>query len=111
MSTRIMDFYFMSRVVSDIGDRTVFSYLIGPLQEERFLLFLKTYHQVFPLTLDEIKFLKEAYRFFILNYVIKDGRYFFHEIFASKLQKEAYETYFPSIETFDSEKIAHILGL
>ncbi|MEL6943534.1 MAG: hypothetical protein AAFO82_12760, partial [Bacteroidota bacterium] len=31
MSSRIMDFYFFSRVVSDTGDRTVFSYLIDPM--------------------------------------------------------------------------------
>lgn len=111
ISSRMLDFYFFSRVVSDIGDRTVFSYLIDPMMEERFILFLKTYHQVFPLSETEIRFLKEVYRFFILNYVIKDGRYFFHEIFASKLQKEAYETYFPSIEKFDEEKLLNALKL
>lgn len=112
ISTRIMDFYFFSRVVSDIGDRTVFSYVIGPLMEDRFLIFLKAYHAVYPLTIPEICFMKEAYRFFILNYVIKDGRYFFHEIFATKLQKEAYEIYFPSIEKgFDAEKIINALNL
>ncbi len=98
MDSRMLDFYFLSRVVSDIGDRTVFSYYIGPLMEKRFLLFLTAYHEVYPLEEKEILFLKEAYRFFILNYVIKDGRYFFHEIFASKLQKEAYDIYLPSIE-------------
>lgn len=111
MSSRMLDFYFFSRVVSDIGDRTVFSYLIDPMMEDRFILFLKAYHKTFPLTEREIRFLKEVYRFFILNYVIKDGRYFFHEIFASKLQKEAYETYFPSIENFDEEKLLKALNL
>lgn len=111
MGSRMLDFYFLSRVVSDIGDRTVFSYVIGPLMEERFLLFLKTYHQVYPLHANEIRFLKETYRFFILNYVIKDGRFFFHEIFATKLQKEAYEIYFPSIETFDADIILKELNL
>jgi Ser/Thr protein kinase RdoA (MazF antagonist) len=109
ISSRMLDFYFLSRVVSDIGDRTVFSYVIGPLMEDRFLLFLKSYHKVFPLKIEEIRFLKEAYRFFILNYVIKDGRFFFHEIFATKLQKEAYEIYFPSIESFDEDKIIEAL--
>ena len=105
-STRMMDFYFFSRVVSDIGDRTVFSYYIGPLMEDRFMLFLKYYHQTYPLSENEILFLKEAYRFFILNYVIKDGRYFFHETYATKLQKEAFDIYFPSIEKeFDVEKL------
>jgi len=98
MDSRMLDFYFLSRVVSDIGDRTVFSYYVGPLLEERFLLFLKAYHEVYPLDEKEVLFLKEAYRFFILNYVIKDGRYFFHEIFATKLQKEAYEIYLPSVD-------------
>lgn len=111
LGSRVLDFYFLSRVVSDIGDRTVFSYVIGPLMEERFLLFLKTYHRVYPLQADEIKFFKETYRFFILNYVIKDGRFFFHEIFATKLQKEAYETYLPSIEKFDAGIILKALNL
>lgn len=112
MSTRIMDFYFFSRVVSDVGDRTVFSYLINPLMEDRFLIFLKAYHAVYPLTAHEIYFMKEAYRFFILNYVVKDGRHFFHEIFATKLLKEAYEIYFPSIEKeFNADKIIKALNL
>jgi hypothetical protein len=111
MGSRVLDFYFLSRVVSDIGDKTVFSYLIGPLMEERFILFLKTYHEVYPLHADEVRFFKESYRFFILNYVIKDGRFFFHEIFATKLQKEAYETYFPSIDKFDAGIILKALNL
>ncbi|MCB0585586.1 MAG: hypothetical protein KDD06_09725 [Phaeodactylibacter sp.] len=112
MSSRMMDFYFISRIVSDIGDRTVFTYNIGPLMEERFILFLKTYHQSFPFRAEEVRFLKEVYRFFLLNYVIKDGRYFFHEIFATKLQKEAYETHLPSIEEkFDADILLNALNL
>lgn len=111
ISYRVMDFYFFSRVCSDIGDRTTFSYVIGPLMEDRFMLFLEAYHQIYPLTENEIRFLPEAYRFFILNYVIKYGRYFFHRTYASKLQREAYEIYFPSIETFDAEKIKLALKL
>lgn len=112
MSTRIMDFYFLSRVVSDIGDRTVFSYYVGPLMEERFIRFLKVYHSIFPLHAEEIMFLKEAYRFFILNYVVKDGRYFFHKIFANKLQREAFEIYLPSIEKeFNADKLLKALNL
>ena len=112
MSYRVMDFYFFSRVVSDAGDRTVFSYYIGPLMEDRFLLFLQEYHKVYPLTVNEVKFMKEAYRFFILNYVIKYGRYFFHRTYATKLQREAYEIYFPSIDAqFDEDKILKALNL
>lgn len=112
MDSRMLDFYFLSRVVSDIGDRTVFSYVVGPLMEKRFLLFLHAYHNVYPLTENEIRFLKEAYRFFILNYVIKDGRYFFHEIFATKLQKEAYDIYLPSIDRdFNADIILKALNI
>ncbi|MFY0687257.1 MAG: hypothetical protein JXQ90_08835 [Cyclobacteriaceae bacterium] len=111
MSSRVMDFYFFSRVCSTIGDRTAFSYLLDPLMEDRFILFLKEYHKVFPLTRNEILFLKEAYRFFILNYVIKDGRYFFHEIYATALQMEAYDIYFPQLEKFSADKILKALNL
>lgn len=112
MGTRVLDFYFLSRVVSDVGDRTVFSYYVSTLMEERFLLFLKSYHSVFPLQEAEIRFLKEAYRFFILNYVIKDGRFFFHELFATKLQREAFEIYFPSIDKeFHADVILKALNI
>ncbi|NNV56430.1 aminoglycoside phosphotransferase/kinase family protein [Limnovirga soli] len=112
MGSRMLDFYFLSRVVSDIGDKTVFSYNVGPLMEERFLRFLKAYHDIYPLTEPEVRFLKEAYRFFILNYVIKDGRHFFHEIFATKLQKEAYYKYLPSIDKeFNADIILKALNL
>lgn len=111
MSSRIMDFYFFSRVCSSAGDKTFFSYLINPLMEPRFLTFLKAYHKVFPLTEQEVLFMKEAYRFFILNYVIKDGRYFFHEIYAGRLQMEAYSTYFPNIDKFDASSILKELGI
>jgi hypothetical protein len=112
MSYRLLDFYFFSRVVSDAGDRTVFSYVIGPMMEDRFITFLKEYHKVNPVTADEIRFLKEAYRFFILNYVIKDGKYFFNEQYAKKLQAEAFEIYLPSVDRdFDADKIIKALGL
>jgi len=112
MSYRLLDFYFFSRVVSDAGDKTVFSYYISTMMEDRFIVFLKAYHSVNPLTADEIRFLKEAYRFFILNYVIKDGKHFFNEQYAKKLQAEAFEIYLPSVDRdFDAEKIIKALGL
>ncbi|MCC8410082.1 hypothetical protein LJ707_14175 [Mucilaginibacter sp. UR6-1] len=112
MSYRILDFYFFSRVVSTIGDRTVFSYVIDTMMEDRFILFLKEYHKINPLKADEIRFLKEVYRFFILNYVIKDGKYFFHEQYAKKLQAEAFEIYLPSVDRdFNAEKIIDALKL
>jgi Ser/Thr protein kinase RdoA (MazF antagonist) len=112
MSYRLLDFYFFSRVVSDVGDRTVFSYVINTMMEDRFILFLKEYHKVNPLTADEIRFLKEAYRFFILNYVVKDGKHFFNEQYAKKLQAEAFDVYLPSVDRdFDAEKIIEALKL
>ena len=112
MSYRVLDFYFLSRVVSDRGDRTVFSYGINTLMEDRFIIFLQEYHKVNPLTANEIRFMKEAYRFFILNYVIKDGKRFFKEQYAEKLQAEAFDIYLPSVDRdFDAEKIIAALKL
>ncbi|MBS1948045.1 MAG: hypothetical protein JST47_09790 [Bacteroidetes bacterium] len=112
MSYRAMDFYFFSRVVSNVGDKTTFSYLISPMMEDRFLLFLEEYHKINPLTADEIRFMREAYRFFILNYVIKDGNYFFSEQYAKKLQAEAFDIYLPSVDRdFDPEKIIDALKI
>jgi len=106
ISYRMLDFYFLSRVVSSVGDKTVFSYVINTMMEDRFLLFLTEYHKVFPLKADEIRFMREAYRFFILNYVVKDGNYFFSEQYAKKLRTEAFEMYLPSVDRdFDPEKI------
>src|SRR5882757_11126254 len=112
MSYRVLDFYFLSRVVSDRGDRTVFSYYINTLMEDRFIIFLEEYHKVNPLTANEIRFMKEAYRFFILNYVIKDGKYFFKEQYAKKLQAEAFDIYLPSVDRdFNAEGIIEALKL
>lgn len=112
MSSRVMDFYFFSRVVSDVGDRTVFSYLVDTLMEDRFIMFLKEYHRIFPLTEPEIHFIIEAYRFFILNYVIKDGPYFFRQTYSNKLIKEAYDTYFPAIDAnYNVDKILKALKI
>ena len=112
MSSRVLDFYFFSRVCSTAGDKTVFSYLINPIMEDRFMIFLKAYHAIYPLDRQEILFIKEAYRFFILNYVIKHGRYFFHDIYATKLQREAFEVYFPSLDAgFKPDKLLRALDL
>lgn len=106
MSSRMLDFYFFSRVVSDAGDKTVFSYRINTMMEDRFLIFLSEYHKINPLIADEIRFLREVYRFFILNYVVKNGSYFFSEHYAKKLQAEALDIYLPSVDKdFDPQKI------
>jgi hypothetical protein len=98
---RVLDFYFCSRVVGQVGDRTEFSYLVDPLFEPRFQLFLRTYHKVFPLKEAELLFVKEAYRFFILNYVIRLGEHFFAPQIWPRLVQEAIDVYLPSLETRD----------
>ncbi|MCL2327945.1 MAG: hypothetical protein FWC39_05455 [Bacteroidetes bacterium] len=112
MTSRMMDFYSFSRVVSDIGDKTDFSYTSTQLCEERFIRFLQAYHKEFPLTRNEILFLPEAYRFFILHYVISYGTYFFTESYAKKLQTEAYQLYLPQLDSeWNAEPILQALGL
>jgi len=112
MSHRILDFYFLSRVVTNTSDQTLLSYDINSLMDERFVLFLKEYHKVNPITTDEIRFIKESYRFFILNYIIKDGRNLFKSPHAPKLRAEAFEVYLPSVDhSFDADKIIEALEL
>jgi Ser/Thr protein kinase RdoA (MazF antagonist) len=103
---RVFDFYFPSRVVRESGDQTVFSYTTGPLLEPRFLAFLRAYHGVFPLAYHEILFLKEAYRFFILNYVIRAGEHFFRPAIWQRLMREAIEQYLPSLPSLDLRPVA-----
>ena len=111
VSSRMLDFYFFARVVSDIGDRTMFTYNVDILMHERFKLFLRSYHRVNPLSEQEILFLKEAYRFFLLTYVVKYGRFFFHELFANTLQKETFETHLPGLDDqFDASCLMDILN-
>ncbi|MEL6190625.1 MAG: hypothetical protein AAFR66_01185 [Bacteroidota bacterium] len=109
MSSRIADFYFLARVVSDVGDRTVFTYNIDVLKEERFLLFLRKYHEKFPLKTYEIDMIPEMYRFFLLNYVLKLGRFFFREDYANKLQAEVIEHHLPSIKHFETDQLKETL--
>lgn len=111
VSSRMMDFYFFSRIVSEVGDKTLFTYEIDRLMEDRFILFLQAYHKEYPLKEVEILYLKETYRFFLLNYVIKYGRYFFHELFATRLQQDAYNEHLPAIdEKFNPEPLLKALN-
>ena len=112
MSSRMLDFYFFSRVVSDVGDKTVFTYNANTLMEPRFLYFLKCYHEIAPLNAFEIELLPQAYRFFLLNYVIKYGNYFFNEHYAQKLQQETLTTHLPSInKVIKTDILKNHLGL
>lgn len=95
---RVFDFYFCSRVVSHVGDRSDFHYLPYTFNEPRFQLFLKYYDAVFPLSDEEIYFLKEVYRFFILNYVLHLGESFFNMSYFERLKKEALEIYLKQVD-------------
>ena len=107
----VLDFYFLSRVVSSVGDRTTFSYGVEPLLEPRFQLFLQAYHEVRPLDPGEIMFLKEVYRFFLLNYVIREGEFFFRPEICGRLRREILEIHLPELEQARFDSLLRSLGL
>lgn len=106
---RMMDFYFAARVVREEGDQTAFSYTVDPLFDPRFEIFLRAYHQVHRLTENEVLFLEEAYRFFILNYVIRVGEHFFQPQLCKRLQREAIDEYLPALMHSRFEPLLEIL--
>ncbi len=101
VESRMLDFYFCSRVVRSEGDQTIFTYNTEPLFEGRFLRFLQAYHAQFPLQQNEVLFLKEAYRFFLLNYVVRSGEHFFRPSYCERLQQEVVHNYLPALEAID----------
>ena len=106
---RMMDMYFLSRVASATGDKTVFSYSPHPLLEPRFKHLLTAYHRIFPLNENEILFLREVYRFFILNYVVREGDNFFQPMYWHRLQQEAVSMCLPAAERLDLTPLLEIL--
>src|SRR5690606_26721241 len=102
---RTLDFYFCSRVVRDEGDQSTFSYLSSTLFEPRFIRFLRAYHATSPLEPNEIRFLVEAYRFFVLNYVLLEGHHFFRPSHCRRLQREAIEIYLPELDGLSIEPV------
>ena len=109
IDTRMLDFYFFSRVSSETGDRTSFTYSPHTLLEPRFLKFLHQYHEVFPLSKRELLFLPWAYRFFVLNYVIREGAKFFREDISVKFRKDATRIYLPMLNDFDPSPLLSVL--
>jgi hypothetical protein len=101
VEVRHLDFYFLSRVSSQTGDRTRFSYGAHTLLEPGFVELLRSYVEVFPLTDRDLMFFKEAYRFFLLNYVIRDGGRFFRDEHCQDLQRDVIEHHLDSIDTLD----------
>jgi hypothetical protein len=109
IESRLLDFYFLSRVSSSTGDRSVWTYGSHTLLEPRFVRFLRAYHAVFPLSEGEIRFLKEAYRFFLLNYVIREGRHFFRYEFWQHLLHDAVDVQLPALDDVDLRPLLSIL--
>ena len=101
IDSRMLDFYFLSRVASATGDRTAFTYSPHTLIEDGFITFVRSYHDVAPLSREEVEFLPMAYRFFILNYVIREGHRFFRTDLASTFRREAISTYLSSSQHLD----------
>ncbi len=109
IGSRMMDFYFCARVVRAEGDKTIFTYHTEPFFEPRFRRFLRAYHARFPLTESEVLFLKEAYRFFLLNYVVRSGEHFFRPTYCERLQREVVHTYLPALDAIDFSPLLDIL--
>lgn len=101
IESRLLDFYFLSRVSSQTGDRSAFTYGSHTLLEPRFRRFLRAYHRVFPLSDAEVLFLKEAYRFFLLNYVLREGEHFFRFEFWQQLLHDAVDVHLPALDVLD----------
>ena len=102
---RILDFYFLSRVSSRTGDRTRFTYGPHTLVEPTFLEFLRSYRAVFPMSDDEVMFLPEVYRFFILNYVVREGARFFRPDLCTQFRRDSVRTYLPALDALDASPL------
>lgn len=107
--TVLLDFYFLSRVSSQTGDRTQFSYGVHTLAEPRFHRFLRAYHEVSPLTEADAEFIVETYRFFILHYVLSVGDHFFRQDLWDEFRLQAVTTGLPSIDRFDRSVLLRVV--
>ena len=110
IESRLLDFYFLSRVSSRTGDKTQFSYSAHTLTEPRFVKFIATYHQVYPLSKTEIEFLPFAYRFFILNYVIREGARFFRPDLCAQFRRDAAHHYLVESERLDLTQLLKVVS-
>jgi hypothetical protein len=109
IESRLLDFYFLSRVSSRTGDRSVFTYGSHTLLEPGFVQFLQAYHSAFPLTEPEVRFLADAYRFFLLNYVVREGRHFFRYDFWQHLLHDAVDVQLPALDDLDLTPLLRVL--
>lgn len=110
IESRLLDFYFLSRVSSSTGDRTSFTYSPHTLVEPRFVGFVRAYHEVNPLTRRDIEFLPYAYRIFILNYVVREGARFFRNDLCSQFRRDAAHGYLDASTTLDLRPLLEVVG-
>jgi len=111
LDSRMLDFYFLSRVSSSTGDKTSFTYSPHTLLEPRFVSFLEAYHEVYPLSAAEVRFLPLAYRFFLLNYVIREGARFFRNDLCQQFREEVARRYLRQVGAMSFEPLVEALGL
>ena len=50
---------------------------------------------------DQVAFLPEVYRFFILNYVVREGARFFREDLCTQFRRDAVRTYLAALDVLD----------
>ena len=110
VESRLLDFYFLSRVSSSTGDRTSFTYSPHTLTEPRFIQFVRAYHEVNPLTPRDIEFLPYAYRIFILNYVIREGARFFRHDLCAQFRRDAAHSYLEASTKLDLTSLLEIVS-
>ena len=111
LESRIFDFYFLSRVSSSTGDRTTFTYSPHTMLEPRFVRFLSAYHEVNPLSEHEVRFIPLAYRFFLLNYVIREGARFFRDDLCHQFREEVARRYLRQVRVLDFTPLLQALKL
>jgi hypothetical protein len=58
---------------------------------------------------EEVLFLKEAYRFFLLNYVVRSGEHFFRASYCSRLQRETVDLHLPRLDGISFEPLLEVL--
>ena len=107
---RLLDFYFLSRVIS---------------HRRPFNIYLRCPHHVrtsVPAVPSGIPFgvpveprrglvLKEAYRFFLLNYVVREGRFFFRHDIWQQLLHDVVDRHLPSLDSYDFSELLRELQL
>lgn len=97
VESRALDFYFFARVVSARGDQSRFTYDAEVFFDPRFQKFLRAYQRVSPLQPAELELLPELYRFFLLNYAVREAEHFFLPAHCETLRRDAVELHLPAL--------------